>query len=171
MRQAMAASGDAERALQCLAEAIYFEARGEPEEGQIAVAQVVLNRVRSKLYPSGVCEVVYQNAERPNACQFSFACDKAAKAVHNVMARVRSPRAWAKARELAKQVGAGERWLPWVGNATHYHASYVKPRWRRGMVQTSKIGRHIFYRLRRVTKDYLAGDDSRGKTKPDDRSI
>ncbi|MDQ4059757.1 MAG: cell wall hydrolase [Pseudomonadota bacterium] len=155
MRQAMAASGDAERALQCLAEAIYFEARGEPEEGQVAVAQVILNRVRSKLYPSGVCEVVYQNAERPNACQFSFACDKAAQAVRTVMARVRSPRAWAKARELAKQVGAGERWLPWVGNATHYHADYVKPRWRREMVKLAEIGRHSFYRLARIERDFL----------------
>ena len=156
MREAIAASGDAARSLQCLAEAIYFEARGEPEEGQVAVAQVILNRVRSKLYPNGVCEVVYQNAELRNRCQFSFACDKEARAVSNIMDRVRSPQAWAKALEIASQVGTGERWLPWVGSATHYHADYVKPRWRRDMVKLAEVGRHSFYRIGRIYTDFLS---------------
>ena len=156
MREAIAASGDAARSLQCLTEAIYFEARGEPEEGQVAVAQVILNRVRSKLYPNGVCEVVYQNAELRNRCQFSFACDKEARAVSNIMDRVRSPQAWAKALEIAGQVGTGERWLPWVGSATHYHADYVKPRWRRDMVKLAEVGRHSFYRIGRIYTDFLS---------------
>ena len=66
---------DNARQMRCLAEAIYFEARSEPEAGQAAVAQVVLNRVRSGIYPTDVCGVVYQDANRPFACQFSFACE------------------------------------------------------------------------------------------------
>jgi len=97
MREAVAASGNVETSRQCLAEAIYFEARGEPEEGQVAVAQVILNRVRSGLYPGTVCDVVYQNKERHNRCQFSFACDQTAERVPDPMGRVRNPSAWAKA--------------------------------------------------------------------------
>jgi len=164
MREVLAASGDIEKSRQCLAEAIYFEARGEPEDGQVAVAQVILTRAARGLHPGTVCDVVYQNADWHNRCQFSFACDKYED-------RVRNPDAWQKAVAIAQQVGDGERWLPWVGNATHYHANYVKPRWRRGMVRTSKIGRHIFYRMRRVTTDFLAGDSSKAKTKTVDRSI
>ena len=155
MREALAASGDIERSRQCLAEAIYFEARSESEEGQVAVAQVILNRTRSHIYPSNVCDVVYQNADWYNRCQFSFACDRAARRRPNPADRVRDPEAWAKAVEIADQVGNGERWLPWVGNATHYHADYVRPRWRRNMVQLSRIGRHVFYRLRNITRDLL----------------
>ncbi len=163
MREALAASGDVERARQCLAEAIYFEARSESEEGQVAVAQVILNRTRSKIYPSNVCDVVYQNADWYNRCQFSFACDRAARRRPNPVDRVRDPEAWAKAVAIADQVGSGERWLPWVGNATHYHADYVRPRWRRNMVQLSRVGRHVFYRLRSITRDLLKLPPKHGK--------
>ena len=157
MRETMAASGDPESSTQCLAEAIYFEARGEPEEGQVAVAQVILNRVRSGRYPGKVCDAVYQGKERRNGCQFSFACDAAAEHVPNLMDRVRDLDAWARARAIARQVGSGWRWLSWVGSATHYHATYVQPRWRNAMVEMTRVGRHIFYRAQWVTRDLLRG--------------
>lgn len=129
------------RAQNCLATAIYFEARGEEEEGQIAVAQVIINRVRSPYYPKDVCSVVYQNAARRNACQFSFACD-------GHVDRVNDRSSWEQALTLAQKVLDAEAWLPDVGNATHYHANYVRPRWVRDMVKKDRIGRHIFYRVR-----------------------
>jgi hypothetical protein len=160
MRDALAASGDVEKSRQCLAEAIYFEARGEPEEGQVAVAQVILNRVKSNIYPGTVCDVVYQNKERRNRCQFSFACDKDAEQTPEPMDRVRNVRAWAKAVEIARQVGEGERWLPSVGNATHYHAARVNPGWRHALVKLSQVGRHVFYRMPQITADLLKGEDA-----------
>ena len=160
MRDALAASGDVEKSRQCLAEAIYFEARGEPEEGQVAVAQVILNRVKSNIYPGAVCDVVYQNKERRNRCQFSFACDKDAARTPNPLDRVRNVRAWAKAVEIARQVGEGERWLPSIGNATHYHAARVNPGWRHAMVKLSQVGRHVFYRMPQITADLLRGEDA-----------
>lgn len=129
------------RAQTCLATAIYHEARGEPVEGQIAVAQVVINRVRSPYYPNDVCSVVYQNSWRRNACQFSFACD-------GIRDREDEPEAWEQAQSIARKVMDAEAWLPEVGNATHYHATYVRPRWVRDMVRKDRIGRHIFYRVR-----------------------
>jgi len=125
----------------CLAEAIYFEARGEPVEGQYAVAQVVMNRARSGYYPNTVCGVVYQNKTWRNACQFSFACDRIPDRVNNVYA-------WRLATRIARDVTEGGAWLPEVGSSTHYHATYVRPRWIRDMVKLDKIGRHIFYRVR-----------------------
>lgn len=125
----------------CLAEAVYFEARGEPVEGQYAVAQVVLNRVRSGYYPDTVCGVVYQNKHRRNACQFSFACDR-------IPDRVNNQHAWTIATGVARDVTEGGAWLPEVGGSTHYHATYVRPRWIRDMVKLDSIGRHIFYRVR-----------------------
>lgn len=129
------------KAEQCLAEAIYFEARGEPREGQYAVAQVVMNRVRSGYYPSDVCGVVYQNRNRLNACQFSFACDR-------IPDRVTNKHAWNIATAIARDVTRGGAWLPEIGDATHYHATYVRPNWLRDMVKEDRIGRHIFYRVR-----------------------
>lgn len=123
----------------CLAEGIYFEARGEPVKGQAAVAQVILNRVRNPAYPDTVCGVVYQNDDWRNRCQFSFACDGRRH-------RVTEPEHWRIAQEVAKTVSAGQIWLPEVGSATHYHATYVKPRWARTMERVKKIGLHIFYR-------------------------
>ncbi|HEX2256731.1 MAG TPA: cell wall hydrolase [Afifellaceae bacterium] len=123
----------------CLAEAIYFEARGESPLGQAAVAQVVLNRVKNPAYPKSVCGVVYQNETWRNRCQFSFACDGRPE-------RIRSQAAWTRAKELARDVTNGKVWLKMVGDSTHYHATYVKPRWARYMKRTERIGRHIFYR-------------------------
>ncbi|MBB2969968.1 cell wall hydrolase [Mesorhizobium sp. RMAD-H1] len=123
----------------CLAEGIYFEARGEPVKGQAAVAQVILNRVRNPAYPDTVCGVVYQNDDWRNRCQFSFACDGRRH-------RVTEPEHWRIAQQVAKAVSAGQIWLPEVGSATHYHATYVKPRWARTMERVKKIGLHIFYR-------------------------
>ena len=131
------------RAQTCLATAIYFEARGESDTGRIAVAQVVVNRVRSPFYPKNVCDVVYQGASnrRYGGCQFSFACDLVAD-------RITEPQPWKEALDIAQRVLDAQDWLPELGNATHYHANYVRPRWVRDMVRKDRIGKHIFYRVR-----------------------
>lgn len=125
----------------CLAEAIYFEARGEPWKGQVAVAQVVLNRVKNPTYPETICGVVYQNKHRRNRCQFSFACD-------GKKDRIRSYGHWKQAQKIAREITAGKHWLKTVGASTHYHATYVRPRWARRMKRLQRIGRHIFYRTK-----------------------
>lgn len=125
----------------CLAEAVYFESRSEPEAGQAAVAQVVLNRVQSGLYPSSICGVVYQNRHHYKACQFSFACE-------GKSLRVTEPESWATAVRIANEVMDGHTYLTEVGRSTHYHATYVKPRWARALTRMEMIGRHIFYRLK-----------------------
>jgi spore germination cell wall hydrolase CwlJ-like protein len=125
----------------CLAEAIYFEARSEPEDGQAAVAQVVLNRVRSGLYPTSVCGVVYQNRNRKFACQFSFACE-------GKSLRVNEPDSWKTAVRIAREVTFGQTYNEEVGAATHYHANYVRPFWAKRLKKMDVIGRHIFYKLK-----------------------
>jgi len=125
----------------CLAEAIYFEARGEAVRGQIAVAQVVLNRAFSGFYPTTVCGVVYQNKHRHFACQFTFACD-------NVADVVREPDMWDRAKRIAKAMLDGQIWLPEVGKSTHYHAYWVHPSWVSEMKKMYKFGVHTFYRPR-----------------------
>lgn len=132
-----------QRERRCLATAIYFEARGEPERGQVAVAQVILNRVRSPLFPETICGVVYQGQHR-KGCQFSFTCD----------GRSDTPRKdaqWELAQDLTRKIMAGELWLPEVGYSTFYHANYVSPRWARSMNRIDKIGAHIFYKKRNET--------------------
>jgi hypothetical protein len=127
------------RAQRCLANAIYFEARSEPIRGQMAVAQVVLNRVFSGFYPNDVCGVVYQNANRHLACQFTFACDGKSKLI--------TERGhWAVANRIAKQTLDGQIYVPEVGKSTHYHASYVHPNWVREMRKLVRFGVHSFYR-------------------------
>jgi len=133
---------DRAKAEKCLAEAIYFEARGESVRGQIAVAQVVMNRVFSGYYPNTVCGVVYQNANRHLACQFTFACD-------GIREVVREPDAYERARKIAAATLDGELWLPEVGKATHYHAYWVHPSWVREMTRMSRLGVHTFYRPKR----------------------
>jgi spore germination cell wall hydrolase CwlJ-like protein len=123
----------------CLTNAIYFEARGENERGQMAVAQVVLNRAFSGYYPDNVCGVVYQNSHRHLACQFTFACD-------NVRDVVTEPEAWELAKRIARDSLDGKIWLPEIGKATHYHATYVSPWWVRTMRKHKTLGIHIFYR-------------------------
>ncbi len=127
------------RAEKCLANAIYFEARDEPVRGQMAVAQVVLNRVFSSYYPDNVCSVVYQNANRHLACQFTFACDGKRKVINE-------RGAWARATRIAKQTLDGKIWIPEVAHSTHYHATYVHPAWRFEMKRLVKFGLHLFYR-------------------------
>ncbi len=123
----------------CLAEAIYFEARGESEEGQVAVAQVVLNRVKNPSYPNSICGVVYQNKHKRNRCQFSFACD-------GIKDRISSKGAWRTAQRLTKEVLDGKQYLKMVDASTHYHATYVNPRWAKSMAKRGQIGLHIFYK-------------------------
>ena len=129
------------REQKCLAEAIYFESRSEPEAGQAAVAQVILNRAASGLYPGSVCGVVYQNRHRHLACQFTFACE--GKAL-----RVTDGDSWRTAVRIAREVTEGRTWLADVGGSTHYHATYVRPRWARKLERMDRIGVHIFYKLR-----------------------
>jgi spore germination cell wall hydrolase CwlJ-like protein len=126
------------RELRCLAQAIYFEARGEPELGQVAVAQVVLNRVKSGHYPTSVCGVVFQNWRARNGCQFSFACDGKSDDPKN-------PKAWRRARAIAMAALAGNSGTWMVGGATLYHARYVSPDWAPRVTLVSEIGQHIFY--------------------------
>jgi spore germination cell wall hydrolase CwlJ-like protein len=132
------ARGKAER---CLANAIYFESRGEPEHGQVAVAQVVINRAFSGYYPEDICGVVYQNAHRHLACQFTFACD-------SVKDVVNEPDMWDQAKRISREMLDGKLWLAEVGKATHYHAYWVRPNWIREMRKIRRIGVHTFYRPR-----------------------
>jgi spore germination cell wall hydrolase CwlJ-like protein len=125
----------------CLTEVIYFEARGEAVRGQIAVAQVVLNRAFSGFYPNTVCGVVYQNKHRHLACQFTFACD-------NNPDVVKEPDMWERARKIAKAMLDGQLWLPEVAKSTHYHAYWVRPSWVNEMKKMYKTGVHTFYRPR-----------------------
>jgi len=127
------------RAEKCLANAIYFESRSEPERGQEAVAQVIMNRVFSGFYPNDVCSVVYQNAERHLSCQFTFACDGKRK---NITERG----AWARANRIAKATLDGKIYVPEVAKSTHYHAIYVHPNWVGEMKKMVRYGIHNFYR-------------------------
>jgi spore germination cell wall hydrolase CwlJ-like protein len=127
------------KAEKCLANAVYFEARGEPVRGQIAVAQVVMNRVFSPFYPNDVCGVVYQNANRHNACQFTFACD-------GIPDIVTEPDAYERAKRIASDMLDGKLWMPEVAKSTHYHAFWVHPDWVNEMKKVYKLGVHAFYR-------------------------
>ena len=123
----------------CLAQAIYYEARSESRVGRLAVADVVLNRVASPVYPDSICEVVFQGSERRTGCQFSFTCDGSMKARRN-------ERQWREAELLAGAVLAGIR-KPVSRYATHYHADYVSPPWADTLTPTAVIGTHKFYRF------------------------
>jgi len=125
----------------CLAEGIYFEARGESADGQAAVAQVILNRVRNPAYPDTICGVVFQNENMRHHCQFSFACDGKPESISEAGA-------WKAAQKIALDVTNGKIWIDEVGDSTHYHAGYVHPRWGRRMIEKDKLGQHIFYRTK-----------------------
>jgi hypothetical protein len=129
------------RDLHCMATAIYFEARGETELGQRAVAQVILNRVNDHRYPDSVCDVIYQNRHWRNRCQFSFACDGKPE-------RIRDQRSWALAMTVAEDAIVNDHYVDVVGGSTHYHATYVNPRWSRALRRIQRIGTHVFYKLR-----------------------
>jgi spore germination cell wall hydrolase CwlJ-like protein len=133
-----ASTNDVRSALDCLTAAVYYEARSESEDGQRAVAQVVLNRVRHPAFPKSVCGVVYQGSNRATGCQFSFTCDGS-------LARGREPGPWDRARRIAAQALAGYVYEP-VGLATHYHTTAIHPWWADAMTKAVTIGAHIFYR-------------------------
>jgi hypothetical protein len=127
------------RSLECLTQAIYYEARSESEDGQRAVAQVVLNRVRHPSYPNSVCGVVFQGSHRSTGCQFSFTCMGA-------MGPIGDPRSWDRARRIAAQALGGSVYRP-VGLATHYHTTAIRPYWAPSLVRQITLGAHIFYRI------------------------
>lgn len=123
----------------CLTEALYFEARGETLMGQLAVAEVILNRVDSRKYPNSICGVISQGAKKLHRCQFSFKCDGQAETFSE-------KRAYERVGKIAKLMLDGrERAL--TGGATHYHTTKVRPSWSRRLTKTAQIGRHLFYRL------------------------
>ncbi len=126
------------RELDCLSQAVYYEARGESSEGQAAVAQVVLNRLRHPGFPKTVCGVVYQGAQ-DQACQFSFACDGAARAAKEMTA-------WRRAQAVAARALGGFVEAQ-VGDATHFHVASLGAIWGEGLVRVAQIGAHSFYRL------------------------
>ncbi|HEX4738664.1 MAG TPA: cell wall hydrolase [Allosphingosinicella sp.] len=135
-----AAPVDQLRSVDCLAQAVYYEARSEGVDGQRAVAQVVLNRVRHPAFPSSVCGVVYQGPQRVGGgCQFTFTCDGS-------LAVAPSGPAWSLARRIAAEALAGEVYAP-VGEATHYHTQQVVPAWAFRLAKVAVIGAHSFYRL------------------------
>lgn len=131
---------DRTRALQCLTAAIYYEAASEPDAGQRAVAQVVLNRVAHPSYPNTVCGAVYQGSERATGCQFSFTCDGA-------LARVPNRSFWLRAEIVARQALAGFVYAP-AGLATHYHTVAIHPYWADSLNYLGTIGAHRFYRFK-----------------------
>lgn len=129
---------DFSKAQQCLAQAMYFEARNEPIEGWQAVGDVVINRVRDKRYPAQICDVVFQGEWRRHRCQFSFACDGRSDRAYNKVF-------WERAHDMAGKLLTEGSNSVIAGIATHYHADYVAPRWSNHMRPITKIGRHIFY--------------------------
>jgi spore germination cell wall hydrolase CwlJ-like protein len=135
---AFATPADRLRAVECLTAAVYYEAAVESTDGQRAVAQVVLNRVRHPAYPRTVCGVVFQGQERATGCQFTFTCDGALR-------RTPSASGWARARRVAEEALAGKVYAP-VGWATHYHTNWVVPYWSSSLVKLGNVGTHIFYR-------------------------
>ncbi len=127
-----------DRALQCLTAAVYYEAASETLEGQQAVAQVVLNRVRHPAFANSVCGVVYTGSQRKTGCQFTFTCDGS-------LARAPSPGGIARARAVARAALSGYV-MRAVGHATHYHTQWVAPYWSPSLTKVAVIGAHIFYR-------------------------
>lgn len=124
--------------LHCLALNIYHEARSEPLTGQLAVAQVTLNRVASDSFPESVCKVVKQGGQKRNRCQFSWWCDGKSD-------QPNEEKAWRKSLDLGRRVLADQSHDPTNG-ALYYHATYVSPKWSRSFQRTAQIGRHLFYR-------------------------
>jgi spore germination cell wall hydrolase CwlJ-like protein len=130
---------ESSRELECLSEAVYYEARGETPSGQAAVAQVVLNRVRHPSFPKSICGVVFQGAYNHVGCQFSFACDGS-------MRRSREPGAWRRAQKVATRALSGSV-MAEVGAATHFHTTGVAPGWGPRLMRVAQVGMHVFYRF------------------------
>ena len=132
--------------LDCLAKAVYYEARSEPTRGQMAVAEVVMNRVNDSRFPKTVCGVVYQGQTREVGCQFTFTCDGSLRIAP-------AGPAWDRARDVALHVALGLN-KPVTDHATHYHTDTVNPYWSPGMVKTTEVGQHIFYRFPKTTAEW-----------------
>ncbi|KQY35760.1 cell wall hydrolase [Caulobacter sp. Root487D2Y] len=130
---------ESSRELECLSEAVYYEARGETPSGQAAVAQVVLNRVRHPSFPKSICGVVFQGAYTHSGCQFSFACDGS-------MRRSREAGAWKRAQKVATRALSGAV-MSEVGAATHFHTTGVAPGWGPRLLRVAQVGMHVFYRF------------------------
>ena len=130
---------ESSRELECLSEAVYYEARGETPSGQAAVAQVVLNRVRHPSFPKSICGVVFQGAYKHVGCQFSFACDGS-------MRRGREAGAWNRAQKVASRALSGSV-MSEVGAATHFHTTGVSPGWGPRLLRVAQVGMHVFYRF------------------------
>ena len=127
-----------DKQMSCLAEALYFEARGEPIKGQLAVGEVILNRVEDRRYPSSICKVVNQGTGRRFACQFTYTCDGKLESVNE-----RKP--YEMALKIAKiLMTTHDRKM--TKGSTHYHSNYVDPKWSKKFERVAKFGRHIFYR-------------------------
>ena len=126
------------RELKCLSEALYFEARGEQIEGQIAVADVIINRKNSNQFPSTICGVVSEGAPKRNACQFSYNCDGKLELIHD-------KKTYRRIVKLASMILNGA-FSNVTDGATFFHASEVSPNWSKKFKKTRKIGRHIFYK-------------------------
>jgi spore germination cell wall hydrolase CwlJ-like protein len=124
---------------QCLAEALYFEARGETVRGQFAVAEVIMNRVKSGRFPNSVCGVINQGTGKKYQCQFTYTCDGIPENIHE-------PRAWERVGKVARAILDGTAPLNLTAGATHYHTTAVNPRWSRKYTKTAAIGDHLFYR-------------------------
>ena len=157
---------DMSNALECLTAAVYHEARSESVEGQRAVAQVVLNRVRHPAFPKSVCGVVYQGSNRTTGCQFSFTCDGS-------LNRPRQAAAWDRAQRIASDALSGYVY-PTVGVATHYHTTAIHPWWADSLAKAVTIGAHIFYRWRgawgdptSVRRPYVAAPETLASTSGD----
>jgi len=138
-------AGWSQHEARCLAEGIYFEARGESVRGQLAVGRVIMNRVASDAYPNTICGVVYQNDDKRNRCQFSFACDGKEDTITEptVWEQVEGYTTWLLANHA--KPGEESQLLAMLGDSTHYHADYVNPRWAKYLTLTVRIGRHLFY--------------------------
>jgi len=137
------------RALHCLTQAVYYEAATEPREGQEAVAQVVLNRLKHPAFPKSVCGVVFEGSRRSTGCQFTFTCDGS-------LARAPVSWRWDAAEQVATAALAGHV-ASEVGASTHYHAAWMTPYWSASLVRTQRIGGHIFYRMPGASPQALTG--------------
>ncbi len=135
----LASALDSSRDLECLTQAVYYEARGEGSDGMKAVAQVVLNRARHPAFPKSVCAVVFQGSNRRTGCQFSFTCSGVMKGRVNQAA-------WSRARRIASSALDGSVFSG-VGAATHFHTTAVAPGWRNSLVRVNQVGSHVFYRF------------------------
>ena len=140
--------------LECMTEAVYYEARGESARGQAAVAQVVMNRVSDPAFPKTVCGVVFQGAGR-SGCQFSFTCDGSMK-------RLRDAEAWDRSRSVARRTLAGASGAD-IGRATHFHTTAVSPFWAPSMLRVARVGTHIFYKLSPYRVQVAAREASRAE--------